>query len=90
MAKCRNRMQPTTDAELTSVIDVIGEVTSVTGLDPDQEMYDAGVTSIMALPLLMELETRFAVTIPDDSFISARTPRELYQIIMTLKREQEN
>ena len=67
------------------VLDVIGQVTGVTSLSPDQDMYDAGVTSVQALPLLMELEARFNVTIPDDRFIASRSARDLSALINDLR-----
>ena len=45
-----------------------------------------GVTSVQALPLLLELEDKFAVRIPDERFITARSPRALCAIIEDIKR----
>jgi acyl carrier protein len=71
---------------LPSVIDIIVRTGNVNGLMADQDLYDAGVTSIMALPILLELEERFGVTIPDGEFFSARTPRELADMITGLRK----
>jgi len=76
------------DNELAPILDTITEIGGITVQSPESDFYDAGVTSVMALPILIELETRFNVTIPDDQFISARTPRALYEIINRLKTEQ--
>jgi len=53
-------------------------------LDPDDDFYDAGVTSIMMLPLLIEIEDWFHVTIPTEQFLNARTPRVLSSQIARL------
>ena len=66
---------------LDAVLTTIREVTGVSQVLPDQDFYDAGVTSVQALPLLLELEERFHVTIPDDQFVAARSARRLSEMI---------
>jgi acyl carrier protein len=70
---------------LEAVESIIREVCGISGLHPDQDFYDAGVTSVQALPLLMELEDRFEVAIPDDRFITVRNTRALCAIITEIK-----
>ena len=70
---------------LEAVEAVIREVCGISGLQPDQDFYDAGVTSVQALPLLMELEDRFEVAIPDDRFIAVRNTRALCAVITEIK-----
>ncbi len=70
---------------LDGVLAAIRDVCGVDGLAPDQDFYDAGVTSLQALPLLMELESRFDVAIPDERFVTARNPRGLSAVIQELK-----
>ena len=74
------------EQSLTAVIDTIREVSGIAGLDPDLDFYDAGVSSVQALPILLELETRFAVSIPDEQFIAARSPRRLHEMILEIKK----
>jgi len=71
---------------LEAVEAVIREVCGVSGLQPDQDFYDAGVTSVQALPLLMELEDRFQVEIPDQRFITVRNTRALCAVITEIRR----
>jgi acyl carrier protein len=66
---------------LPTILNVIQSVAGIQGLAPEQDFYEAGVTSIMALPLLMELEAAFNVSIPDQDFINARTPLALAELI---------
>ena len=70
---------------LEAVGAIIREVCGISGLQPDQDFYDAGVTSVQALPLLMELEDRFEVAIPDDRFIAVRNTRALCAVIAEIK-----
>ena len=71
-------------ASLDAVVNTIRDVTGVNLVQPDQDFYDAGVTSVQALPLLLELEERFQVTIPDDKFVAARSARRLSEIIQDI------
>jgi acyl carrier protein len=72
--------------ELAAILDTVNRIGGFQTTDPDSDFYDAGLTSVMALPLLLELETQFGVSIPDDRFISARTARDLQQIIFDLRK----
>jgi acyl carrier protein len=74
-------------AILTQVTETISRMGSLNGLAPDQDFYEAGITSIMALPILLDLEDVFQVSIPDDRFIAARTPRALAELIASLRGE---
>jgi acyl carrier protein len=74
--------------ELQRIIAIVCEVGKVSGLGPDDDLYDAGFSSVNALQLLMELEAAFEVIIPDDDFINARSPRALHAIADRLRQEQ--
>jgi acyl carrier protein len=54
-------------------------------MDEDEDIYIAGVTSIMALPLLVEVEDAFKLTIRDSDFLGAHTVRALAQLIRQLR-----
>lgn len=71
---------------VAGVVEAIRSIAGIESVQPDQDFYDAGLTSVMALPLLMELEARFDVAIPDDRFITARTPSAISAIIADLKK----
>ena len=73
---------------LDAVLNTIREVTGVSQVLPDQDFYDAGVTSVQALPLLLELEERFHVTIPDDQFVAARSARRLSEMIQDISKRE--
>ncbi|MDQ6759065.1 MAG: acyl carrier protein [Acidobacteriota bacterium] len=76
------RLQPI----LPGVLEVIATVGNLkTALTPDQDFYDAGITSVMALPILLELEDRYQITIPDELFIAARSPLAVAEIIAGLR-----
>ena len=73
---------------LDAVLNAIRDVTGVSQLLPDQDFYEAGVTSVQSLPLLLELEDRFQVTIPDDQFVAARSARRLSEMIQNLSKRE--
>jgi acyl carrier protein len=74
------------EAILPSVLEIISSTSKVNNLAPDQDFYEAGVTSVMALPILLEIEDRFQVSIPDDEFVVARTPQAVAQLIAGLRK----
>jgi acyl carrier protein len=71
--------------QLDCIVGIICRIGAVTGIQPDRDFYDAGFVSVNALPLLIELEDRFGVVIPDDRFINARTPRALSDLVASLQ-----
>ena len=73
---------------LDAVLNTIRDVTGVSQVLPDQDFYEAGVTSVQSLPLLLELEERFQVFIPDDQFVAARTARRLSEMIQKLSKRE--
>ena len=70
-----------TPGEIGEVIDVVRRVGKLQALAADEDMYDAGVASVVALELLLELEERFGVSLPDERFMACRTPRALFHMI---------
>jgi len=64
---------------------VVREVGGLPGLTPDEDFYDAGFSSVRALDLLLELESRFGVSVPDDGFASARTAEALLTLVGSSK-----
>ena len=73
---------------LDAVLNTIRDVTGVNLVLPDQDFYEAGVTSVQSLPLLLELEERFQVTIPDDQFVAARSARRLSEMIQDISKRE--
>ena len=69
-------------ARITTIVCAVG---SLDGIGADDDFYEAGVSSIKALQLLMDLEDTFGVSMPDDQFISARTARTLHAIVVDLQ-----
>lgn len=51
----------------------------------DENIYEAGLSSIMVLPLLSEIEETFGLTIPDSEFLDAHTPRALAQVVQRVR-----
>lgn len=73
---------------LQEVTAIICSIVGIQRLDPDEDFYDAGVTSIMVLPLLTEVEDRFHISIPQEAFLNARTCRLLSAQIAGVIRDQ--
>lgn len=69
----------------SGVMETITTAANISSLDENQDFYEAGVTSLMTLQILMDLEDRFEVSIPDDRFINARTVKQLSQLVAELK-----
>lgn len=67
----------TSGATIEAVTHVVTQFLGIDHLDPDDDFYEAGVTSIMTLPLLIELEDRFRISIPQDRFLESPTIRTL-------------
>jgi acyl carrier protein len=72
--------------ELDQICGVIRDLGKLEVLHPDQDFYEAGFTSVRSLDLLLELEDRFGVSIPDDRFISMRTARGLQGLLGELRQ----
>ena len=70
---------------IAAVLEIICRIGRCEPPQPDQDLFSTGLTSVTALPLLLELEDRFQITIPDERFIEARTARELGDIVSELQ-----
>ncbi len=71
--------------ELDQICQVIRDVGGIDALEADQDYYDAGLISVRAVDLLLELEERSGVSIPDDRFIAVRTARGLHALVSELR-----
>jgi acyl carrier protein len=70
--------------DIDSVTAVVSRVGGIPDVGPDQDIFEAGVSSVDALQLLLELESTFEVSIPDEDFVAARTPRALLDLVTRL------
>jgi len=70
--------------DINSVIAVVTRVGGIADVGPDQDIFEAGMSSVDALQLLLELESEFGVSIPDEDFVAARTPRALLDLVTRL------
>lgn len=74
--------------DVERVTALIDRLANLSGLGLNDDIYDAGFSSIKALEMLLELETEFDITIEDDQFIAARTPGALAALAARLREEQ--
>jgi acyl carrier protein len=73
--------------EIDRILSLINETGGVDQVGLEEDFYEAGFSSVNALALLLELETAFDVSIPDDKFVEARTPLALEAMIVGLKQD---
>jgi acyl carrier protein len=73
------------EQDLETLKEILGRFLSRESIVEDEDIYHAGLTSIMVLPLLAEIEDTFQLTIPDAEFLNARSPRALAQMIQQLR-----
>jgi acyl carrier protein len=71
--------------EQKEILELVCRLGGVTNIVPDKDFYEAGVSSIVSLSILLELEERFGVSIPDARFANARTVNDLNQLVMDLR-----
>ena len=73
------------NSTVKTITDTVERVAGITGLAPDQDFYDAGLTSLASLTLLLELEDAFNVSISDERFINCRSVNDVALLIEELK-----
>ena len=71
---------------LARVMAIVCETGPIASISADEDFYDAGFTSLRSLQLLMQLETEWNVSIPDDEFIVARSARSLDELLTRLRK----
>ena len=77
----------TLQQELRQLVAELGEIP--TDFDATANLYlDLGVPSVKAMQLLMDLEDRFDVRVPDDQFVEAVTLHKLTEMMRTLMAEK--
>lgn len=74
-----------TTPDLDRVCDVVKRIGEIDAIEPDQDFYQAGIDSMRGMDIMLELESEFDLTIPDDRFVKARTPRALTDLVSQLK-----
>ena len=80
-----NPMPTSEPVSLQDVVATIEEIGKIKSLAPQQDFYDAGMSSVASLTLLIELESRFGVSLPDDKFMECRTPAQVAELITSLQ-----
>ncbi len=73
------------DADLNKIIGIVETAGEIDGLAPDQDIYKAGLSSLKAMDVMLDLETEFNVSVPDDQFVQARTPSALLDLVRRLQ-----
>jgi acyl carrier protein len=73
------------EQDLKTLKEILCRLLSQTNIADEEDIYLAGLTSIMVLPLLTEIEDTFHVSIPDDDFLNVRTPLALAKVIQRVR-----
>lgn len=71
-------------SRLDTVMQIIQQAGKLESLDPGEDFYEAGVSSLASLTLLLELEDKFEVSVPDDRFVECRTAEAVSNLISEL------
>ena len=70
------------------VIELISKIGGIDAVAPDAGIYDAGFSSVRVLELILSLEQEFGISIPDEDFIAAGTPRKIAELVQRLQERQ--
>ena len=63
------------------VAGIVCRLANLKALAPEQDYFDAGLASVQALELLLEVESEFGVSLSDDQFAASRSVRQLAGLI---------
>jgi acyl carrier protein len=73
---------------MNRVIQLITDIGGIGEITLDTAIYDAGFSSARALELVLSLEEEFGLSIPDQEFLAARTPRQIAGLVDRLHQSQ--
>jgi acyl carrier protein len=71
--------------DLDRIKQILAQLLNQEAIGDDENFYQAGLTSIMVLPLLSEVEEAFDVKIPDKDFLDAQTPKDLAKLVKRIR-----
>jgi acyl carrier protein len=74
-----------TEVGTKEILDIVCRMGEVSDISPEEDFYEAGVSSTASLSILLELEERFGVSIPDDRFVTTRTVKGLEELVLNLQ-----
>jgi acyl carrier protein len=69
------------DSAEAAISRIVCRIANLARLDPTQDYFDAGLESVQALELLVELESLFGINLSDDEFARTRTVRDLGRLV---------
>ena len=74
-----------------ALVDLVLQISGIdTNIDRNADLYlDLRLASFHALQLLVELEERYGMKIPDEDFVEANTVVKLARLIETLMQSQK-
>jgi acyl carrier protein len=69
------------DQDIEKIVGILKRVGELDEIAPDQDFYRAGLDSMRGMDVMLDLESEFDVTIPDDQFVNARTANDLAALV---------
>jgi acetyltransferase-like isoleucine patch superfamily enzyme/acyl carrier protein len=72
------------------VVRVICAIAKIQRLSSDQDFYDAGLSSMASLTLMLDLETKYKISLPDEKFVLCRTADQVSSLISDLLHPTHN
>ncbi len=76
-------MHDSVERKVGEIVKRIGNIDTLTA---EQDYFDAGLASVQALELLLEVESEFGVSLSDDDVSKVRNVRELVSLIAAQER----
>lgn len=73
------------DQDVEKIIEILKRVGEFDAIAPDQDFYRAGLDSMRGMDVMLDLETEFGVSVPDDQFVNARTANDLAALVGSLR-----
>lgn len=71
--------------DVEKIVEIVKRVGELDALAPEQDFYRAGIDSMRGMDIMLDLENEFGITIPDDQFVTARTPNDLAALVGRLR-----
>lgn len=68
-------------SELPAIQAIVARVAELDSIDEDTDIYQAGISSMGSMDVMLDLETEFSITLIDEDFLKARTCRQLAELV---------
>ena len=73
------------DNDIDRVRKIVATAGELDDIGPNEDLYAAGIDSIQALEIMVDLEAEFGVAVADEQFVKARTAADLLALVVGLR-----